>query len=81
MKGDKEFCKSMGGSFDKSSVCREGKCILRECLLVGKSTSVKQVVQHNVNCILQWILLWGSALVSPFDILRTNSVVCCGIFE
>lgn len=29
--GDKAFCKSMGGSFDKDSACREGKCMLREC--------------------------------------------------
>lgn len=47
--GDKAFCKSMGGSFDKDSACREGKCMLRECSSRKKNTSVMQVVQCNVN--------------------------------
>lgn len=59
---------------EKANACLEN-------VTVEKNTSVMQVVQCNVNYIRQWIPVWGSTLVSPFDILGTNSVVFCRIFD
>ena len=69
--GDKAFCKSMGDSFDKSSVSRRQMYTQR--MPTGrKYTSVIEVAQYNVNYI--WQLIPASvSMVSPFVILTLLS--------